>query len=84
MYRSDWIDYLQFHECILSLQKGYAPILKLRAVKSHIGWQAVVRDHLTGFMVACSSNNLTLSKAFDEDILLADNYIKECTSGNLS
>ena len=84
MYKTEWKDFEEYHECIISLRRKHSPILKVRAVKTAYGWEAVVRDYLTGLMVAYSNTKtLTFEKAKEEAILLSNSYLKECLSGEL-
>lgn len=84
MYKTDWEDFEEYHECVISLQREHSPILKVRAVQNSKGWEVVIRDYLTGLMVAYSNTKtLTFEKAKEEAILLSNSYLKECLSGDL-
>ena len=76
MYKTEWEDFEDYHECIISLRKGHSSILKLTALKVEFGWQALIKDHLTGLIVGCSSEVTNLSGAMNEADLLSYNYIK--------
>lgn len=79
MYFSEWKEEDGYYESLLSFEKGFGPILRVRAVlQSNRLYSPVIRDYETGRMVVSSSSIKQLSDTILECIILVRKYIQHC------
>ena len=78
MHFTKYVNHDGYYESICSLREGLGPIFKCRTVRRHDGdYDSIVRDYLTGMMVASKPGPMIYEIAKDKAKAIAVAFIKE-------